>query len=117
MVLGKLNPMPRLAGMRRKRYCSSEYVGFMFAMSNVPKSVRPAPRIRVGRSWPVAVIITPVLMPETAAEMDGISMRVPATVADSRQTAWKYRGRLKMIYIINCQCRARESHGMDLPHC
>lgn len=56
-------------------------------MRRDPMRVRPAPSRRVGRSRPVATIMRPVPTPERVPEMEGISMRVPATVAEVRQTA------------------------------
>lgn len=59
----------------------------MVAIRRDPKMTRAAPRTRVGRRRPVATMIMPVETLEMVPETEGMSMRVPAVVAEVRQTA------------------------------
>lgn len=80
----------------------------IFARSSGPKRSNPVPKMNVGRMLPVEVMIIPLTTLEIVVDIEAAIMRVPATVALVRHTAWKYKGRLNRICIGLLDCIVNE---------
>lgn len=94
-VDGKMKPQPRLVGTKNKTNNHPGKERSMKQRATVPITTIIEPARRTGFRRPVRVMITPVATDVIVPARLLIRRRDPATVADSRSTVWKYKGRLK----------------------
>jgi len=99
-VPGNIKPSPIEVGRRNGRYAQSGRLRPIDDNPTVPMSKRIVPETSGHFRRLVYVMRKPVAVPTVDEAKDGSIRRSPELVADSRSTAWKKRGMLKVTALL-----------------